>query len=237
MARCFTASALCCLALPVVAAFGACPNNITPSAPRWSHTGLEWNYMGIGLSNSDVAAGASSWNSRQSFTTIQPTIIYDDINIWDDNNIGTDLANITVFNYQQSGSACYLKQSVNCPGVCFNTSRINFADIRLSPNNIAGAAYGWASNWSLSQSDALSRTVKMVVAHELGHFFGLSNWDPGAANCTDPTIVSVFDIFYCQLFSGPTSCDGSTVGSIYSGWAVYTRACGFCSSSSPACSN
>lgn len=223
---------LCPLSFAPLAS-GACPNTITPSAPRWSFTTLEWTYTGV-LSTSAVSEGAAAWNSRQSFTTIMPAETYNDVRIWDDNNIGPILGQITVYNYGNRGSACYLHRSTNCSQICFNTSRIYVADVQLNPNNIAGAAYDWASYWGISPADAVNRVTKITVSHEFGHFFGLSNWN-GAQNCADPTIMSVNDEFYCAL-TGPTACDGSAVATVYSGWTTVGAACVVCNLSST-CSN
>ena|GEM_PF-5070985 len=67
-----------------------------------------------------------------------PAETYNDVRIWDDNNIGPILGQITVYNYGNGGSACYLHRSTNCSQICFNTSRIYVADVQLNPNNSLG---------------------------------------------------------------------------------------------------
>lgn len=176
-----------------------------------------------------MGAGATAWNSRQSFTSVQAGSTYLDLNIFDNNSIGPNLGEATVWNQGNGGSPCYLHRSANCSAVCYNTSRIYYTDIKLSNNNIGGAGTDWASTWGLSTQAAIDLVTKMVVSHEVGHVFGLTNWDPGAQNCTDPTIMSVFDMFYCQLSGGPTSCDASNVSTVYSGWSTVSFAtCGVC---------
>ena len=209
----------------------ACPNIAGSSPQRWTWTTLEWTYSG-GLSTSAIATGASSWNSRQSFTTVQASTGWEDISITDNTSI-TGLGEIQVYNYGNGGSACYLKRSV-CTDICFNTSRIYYADMRLNNNNIGGAAFDWASYWGLSPQAAVDFLVRGVVAHEIGHVFWLENYS-GPANCADPTIMSVNDHFNCAL-SAPTPCDGNAVAGIYSGWStVSVNTCGPCTTTG--CSN
>ncbi len=185
-----------------------------------------------GLSTSAIAAGASNWNTRQSFTTVQASTGWNDISISDSSAV-TGLAETQVYNYGNGGSACYLKRSV-CTNICFNTSRVYYADIRMNNNNIGYVATQWASYWGLAGQDAIDFLVKGNVGHEIGHIFWLENYD-APTNCTDPTIMSINDHFYCSL-SAPTSCDGSAVSAIYSGWStVSVNSCGPCTTTS--CSN
>jgi hypothetical protein len=214
-------------------ASAACPTIplLTPSPQRWSFDTLEWNYFGGGLSTSAISAGASTWNTRQSFTWVQASTGWNDIAISDDTGV-TGLAETQSFNHGNGGSPCYLKRSV-C-GFCNNTSRIYHSEMRLNNNNIGGAASDWASYWGLTQQQAVDFLVKGVVAHEIGHIFWLNNYN-SSQNCTDPTIMSINDLMYCAL-SAPTVCDGNAVGNVYSGWStVSENPCVECTSTS--CSN
>jgi len=213
-----------------------CPANSDSSAPHWSFTDIQWTYYGS-LSQAAVSSGALTWNARESFTTVAASTVYNDIGIVDDNTLPENLGETLVSNYGQANSSCYLRTSSSCNNICFNLSRIDYADVKLSPNNIGGAASGWASHWGLSTSDALNLTIKMTTAHEVGHVFGFKNWDPGAQNCSFPTIMSVYDEFYCQLSSGATSCDGATVAANYIGWTLASRSCDSCNVGPQTCSN
>lgn len=188
-----------CVCLSAGTAFAACPNVAGTGNPRWSFTDVQWTYSGS-LSNSAVSGGAASWNSRQSFTNVHAATGYDDIHIVDDSSL-TGLGEAQTYNYGNGGSACYLHKSYSCSSICYNTSRAYYADVRLSNNNIGGAASDWAPVWGITVSAATDLITTMVSAHEIGYFFGLLNWD-GAQNCTDPTIMSVNDQFYCQLSRG-----------------------------------
>jgi hypothetical protein len=154
-----------------------CPTLTSGSPARWTWTTLEWTYSG-GLSTTAISQAASAWNSGQSFTTVQSSTGFLDIVISDSTAVpGT--AEIEVFNYSAGTpqSPCYLKRSVNCSSICFNTSRIYRAEMRLNNDNIGGAGSDWASTWNLSTQDAIDRVTKWAVGHEIGHFFGLINED------------------------------------------------------------
>ena len=85
------------LTLTVDTALAACPTNVSSSPPRWSFTTIDWVYSG-GLSSSEVGAGATAWNSRQSFTTVEAGATYLDLNIVDNNSIGANLGEVTIWN-------------------------------------------------------------------------------------------------------------------------------------------
>src|SRR2546426_620 len=135
---------LTALLVRVGAASAACPSLTSGTPARWSWTTLEWTYSG-GLSTTAISLGASGWNSYESFTTVQSSTGFLDIVISDSTAV-PGLAEIEVFNFSQGSpqSACYLKQSTYCPSICFNTSRIYCAAMRLNNNNIGGAGSDWA---------------------------------------------------------------------------------------------
>ena len=212
----------------------SCPNIVGTGTPRWTFTQLEYHYSG-GLTLSYVMDGVQSWNPLQSKVTFSYGVTWDDVNITDDTSI-TGLGESQTYNYGNGGSARYLHKSIGCTNVCFNTSRTYFEAVRLNANNIGGAGYDWAPIWGMSGGDAVNLVTKNVAAHEVGHSFGLENWD-GSDTCgVNTTIMSVNDQFYCKL-SGPTSCDASAANSYYSGWTtVDFNTCGTCSLST-SCSN
>ncbi len=218
--------------LPVSA---QCPSNIAPTYPHWSFQDIQWTYTGA-LSSSAVSAGANTWNSRESFIAVQASTLWNDIGFTDDNTLPSNLAETTLYNYGQTGNSCYLHTSA-CSNICFNTSRLDYADVKLSPNNISGAGNGWASYWGLTVAQAVDLVVKMTAAHEIGHVLTLADWNPGASNCSSPTVLSVYDEFYCQLSGGATACDGANVGASYVGWTLAPRSCDYCSVGGPTCSN
>jgi len=159
----FPLPAIAVLMLTAEAALAACPNNVASSPPRWSFTTIDWVYSG-GLSSAQVGAGATAWNSRQNFTSVQAGSTWLDLNIFDNNSIGVNLGEATVWNQGNGGSPCYLRRSFNCAAVCYNTSRIYYTDIKLSNDNIGGAGTDWASIWGLSTSAAIDLVTKMVVS-------------------------------------------------------------------------
>lgn len=71
----FPMLAIAVLILTAEAAIAACPTNVASSPPRWSFTTIDWVYSG-GLSSTQVGAGATAWNSRQSFTSVQAGSTY-----------------------------------------------------------------------------------------------------------------------------------------------------------------
>lgn len=215
---------LCCAVTAPVR--GACRSTAATSPQRWSFTTMEWTYSGT-FSTTGIAGAASAWNAKQSFSTIQSSTFWNDIGITDSSAV-TGLAESQTYNYGNGSSPCYLKRSSSCSSICFNTSRVYFADIRLNPSNIAGAASDWGYT--------VNNVVQGVISHEIGHIFWLDHPSDMTTNCTDPTIMSVNDHFYCAL-TGPTACDGSEVGSVYLGWnTVSNSTCGTCNLNT-SCSN
>jgi hypothetical protein len=207
------------------------------TAARWVFTTLHWTYSGS-LPKAAVTQGAAGWNSGQSFTAISEGTFFDDITIVDSNSIGTNQAEIQLYRMDNAHptdgpNPCAGKQSYSCPSLCFNSAKLWRADMRLSPNNIAGAAYGWAGYWGLSTLDAIARATQIAVAHEIGHFFSLGDVS-APQNCSNPTIMSLNDTFYCKL-TQQTACDNSTVASRYSGVTMYPSSCFQCAQNGTAC--
>ncbi len=192
---------------------------------RWVFTTLNWTYSGTGLPKSAVSQGANGWNSGQSFTSISESTFFDDIHIVDSNSIGTNQAEIQLYR-SDNGNPCNGKRSYGCPTLCFNSSKLWRADVRLSPNNIAGAAYGWGGYWGLGTLDAIARATRIAVAHEFGHFFSMGEVS-APQNCSNPTIMSLNDEFYCSL-TQQTACDSAMVSTRYSGVTTYPSSCYQC---------
>lgn len=232
------AAVLILLGMPTIAQ-SAC-QNVLESAPRWTWSDIWYSYSGS-LAGSDVTAGIEAWNARQNKTVISYDASYPDVQASDSTSIGTNLGLIIRYHYGNGGSggspqACYLHSGLNCSNICFNSSRLYRVDMRFQPNNIAGAASDWASYFQMSGSAALSHVVKAAAAHEMGHVFGLGEGS-GAYNCTDPTIMSVNDIFHCVMWIPNSVCDTNSINSTYSGWTMYNwSTCQYCNLQSN-CSN
>jgi hypothetical protein len=232
------ASFLILLGLPAIAQ-AAC-QNVLESAPRWTWDDLWYSYSGS-LNGSDVASGIGAWNSRQSKTVISYDASYPDVQASDSTSIGSNMGLVIRYHYGNGGSgggpqACYLRSGLNCSHICFNSSRLYRVDMRFQPNNIAGAASDWASYFQMSGPNALSHVVKATAAHEMGHVLGLGEGS-GPHNCTDPTIMSVHDVFYCVMWIPNPVCDTNSVNATYSGWTMYNwSSCQLCNLQS-SCSN
>jgi hypothetical protein len=193
---------------------------------RWTFTTLEWTYSGT-LPRSAISGGASSWNPRQSFTLVLEGG-FDDIRITDDNTLPSpELGRTVVFDYSSGGSACAFHPDASCPSICYNTSRVYFATVGLSPNNISSEASNWTVAWGVTQDQAVFIITKMVVAHEVGHVFWLADSE-AAIDCADASIMNVNESLVCRLEGGATDCDGRNVGMVYSGWTTVGSPCGLC---------
>ena len=222
--------ALAFLALGTTTASAQCPSLPMASPQRWTYNTLQWTYSG-GLSTVGIAAAAAGWNSpSQTFTTVQAATTFDDFHISDDASV-FGLGEIDIFTFSNAGPgqtphACYLKPSLSCGGICFNNTRIQRATVKMNNNNIGGAASNWAPIWGVTFTTAVNTIVQKTISHELGHFFWLEEIS-AAANCTNPTIMSINDGFYCAI-SNPTACDTSAVAGIYSGWSTVSSTCQTC---------
>ncbi len=152
---------------------------------------MNWNYMvGGSFSTTGMAAAMGAWNASQGYTTFSQGG-YDDIAISDDSSIPGLGESIR---HNDSASGCYLHPSSACSWFCNNLSRLYYEELKLNPTVIASTA----STFSLSQDTV----VQQVVSHEIGHVFGLADYDDGGTpDCTDSTIMSSDESFNCGFTS------------------------------------
>lgn len=208
--------------LLVVAAQGQCPSIAALSPLARIPWDLEiWTYSGS-LSVSGIAAGVSAWNGRQSLTTF--CSLQDcpnngvDIFISDDTTL-QGLGQEQSYGNWTGQSSCCLHTSSTCPTMCFNESKLYYATIKLNPTRIASTASAWGLQ--------IDTVTQEVASHEVGHVFGLDNYEE-TVNCAAPqTIMSVKGSqFQCGYYT-PQQCDTTAVYNLYNGWTIYSWAtCG-----------
>jgi len=227
---CLVASCAAAICWPMNGMAQYCPSSADTSNYRWSFEEAEFIYTGTAWSQTDVATGVESWDNVQTSVYLEPYYgAFTDIIIDDDDTVPDTLAVTQRYNYGNGAygqSPCWNHPSTYCGNLCFGNSNLYYANIHFDPSNMAGSAYGWASIWGVSDPTAESYVVRMVAAHEAGHFMGLD--DIESQSCSNPsyaqqygTIMNVDDQFYCQMFFGASSCDGSSVPREFSDWNLY----------------
>ena len=210
-----------------------CPS-LSASGPKIAWNPMYWSYSGS-LASADISAAFSAWNSAQSitpFTQATGTIPHM-INIVD----GTLPSNVygreTSYSFAGdpggsppvAASACYLYESLTCPSMCLNNSKVYLANIIIDSGKMSNGVFGRDVHFM----------TQATLAHEIGHVMSTDDYTPIDCASTDTTLMS-FALIQCG-FKVPQSCDTTYQASLYSGTTVYSWASCGPNCSTTACSN
>jgi hypothetical protein len=188
-----------------------CPAPAVPSSfPKWIWESIEYT-----SSNSDVTTAMSSvataWSGAGDID-ISPSGIYDDVEM-SSGSLPSGTLGLTSW-ISQSSSTCYMMTDTN--GTCMDRSVMYYMTVEIDTAQI--------STQATAQSPNYANFVESVVAHEIGHVFGLDDNRTLTAPVTCSTVVSIMQQGG-NLRTGcgvllPTSCDTDGVDDAYDDWTV-----------------